>query len=294
MRKKICILYIYKAKKNNIYNLIKIQKMNINTSNKKNYENKESIINSSIESCLINVIYSYVKLNFTGIINCPIYNNNEFILTSELLKKLEESIQVNDFQIFLFNSKYKSYILIGVYPSKITQDKIYIKESIINPKNKDMITIKLKFRQIINKDNALKMEYSILDEEKNEEKSENSFKELGLKTRRAKERKIGSVIKKVYIWRKLYTGFQDEQGRSIKLTLDEAANKVGISKKSLDDYLIQLRIGKFFNFNFTEHKNDKVGILRAFVKKHKQQYEKEKKNIKNEQNNSFIGKKRKK
>ena len=80
-----------------------------------------------------------------------------------------------------------------------------------------MITIKLKFRQIINKDNALKMEYSILDEEKNEEKSENSFKELGLKTRRAKERKIGSVIKKVYIWRKLYTGFQDEQGEHLSL-----------------------------------------------------------------------------
>ena len=135
-----------------------------------------------------------------------------------------------------------------------------------------MITIKLKFRQIINKDNALKMEYSILDEEKNEEKSENNFKELGLKTRRAKERKIGSVIKKVYIWRKLYTGFQDEQGRSIKLTLDEAANKVGISKKSLDDYLIQLRNGRSLGFNFNEHQNDKIGVLRSFVKQHKNNY----------------------
>ena len=79
----------------------------------------------------------------------------------------------------------------------------------------------------------------------------------------------------------------------IKYTLEQAANKVGISKKSLDDYLIQLRIGKFFNFNFTEHKNDKVGILRAFVKKHKPQYEKEKYSIKNESTNSFINKKRK-
>jgi hypothetical protein len=61
-----------------------------------------------------------------------------------------------------------------------------------------MITIKLKFRQIINKDNALKMEYQIIDEDKkDEDKSENSYPELGLKTRRAKERKIGSVVKKV-------------------------------------------------------------------------------------------------
>jgi hypothetical protein len=50
----------------------------------------------------------------------------------------------------------------------------------------------------------------------------------------------------------------------------------------------------FFNFNFTEHKNDKVGILRSFVKKHKQQYEKEKQILRNENINTLIGKKRKK
>ena len=76
--------------------------------------------------------------------------------------------------------------------------------------------------------------------------------------------------------------------------MEQAAAKTGISKKSLDDYLIQLRIGKFLNFNFTEHKNDKVGILRAFVKKYKPLYEKVKKNFNNDANDSFIGKKRKK
>ena len=245
--------------------------MNINTTNQNiyPYTNNDNIINSSIESCVVNVIYSYVNISYTGIINCPIYNNNEFLITSELLKKLEESIQITNFQIFFYNSIYKSYILIGVYPKRIIHEKIYIKESIINPRNKDMITIKLKFRQIINKDNALKMEYTILDEGKNEEKSENSYPELGIKTRRAKERKIGSVVKKVYIWRKLYSGFQDEQGRTIKLTLEEAAKKVGISKKSLDDYLIQLRNGRNLGFNFNEHQNDKIGVLRSFVKKHK-------------------------
>ena len=245
--------------------------MSINNSNKSNYAYSlnENIINSTIESCIINVIYSYININFTGIINCPIYNNNEFILTSELLKKLEESIQVNNFQIFYYNSIYKTYILIGVYPNKIIRERIYTKDSIINPKNKDMITIKLKFRQIINKDNALKMEYNILDEGKSEEKSENNYPELGMKTRRAKERKIGSVVRKVYIWRKLYTGFQDENGKTIKLTLEEAAKKVGISKKSLDDYLIQLRNGRNLGFNFNEHQNDKVGVLRSYVKKHK-------------------------
>ena len=50
------------------------------------------------------------------------------------------------------------------------------------------------------------MGYQIIDEDKNEEeKTQNSYPELGIKTRRAKERKIGSVVKKVYIWRRLYT-----------------------------------------------------------------------------------------
>ena len=226
--------------------------------------------NSSIESCLINIKYSYSDIDYTGIINCPVYDNKEYILTHELLKKLNEYVPLNNFQIFFFNSIKKSFILIGIYPEKILQEKISINESRINFRNKDMITIKLKFRQIINKDNALRMEYQIMEEDKtDEDNNDNSYPELGAKTRRAKERKIGSVVRKVYLWRRLYTGVKDEQGRIIKLTLEEAAKKVGISKKSLDDYLIQLRNGRSLGFNFNEHQNDKIGVLRSFVKKNK-------------------------
>ena len=245
-----------------------IQKMNKSNSEKKNIFSTIRA-NSTIDSCLVNIIYSYSSIDYTGIINCPIYNNKEYLLTQELLKKLNEYIPINNFQIFYFNKSKKLYILIGIYPNKIIQEKIYMHDSLINIKNKDMIAIKLKFRQIINKDNALKMEYQIMEEDKNEEeKSENSYPELGIKARRAKERKIGSVVKKVYMWRKLYTGVDYGKG-TIKLTLEEAAKKVGISKKSLDDYLIQLRNGRNLGFNFNEHKNDKIGVLRSFVKKNK-------------------------
>lgn len=54
-----------------------------------------------------------------------------------------------------------------------------------------------------------------------------------------------------------------------KLSLDEAAHKVNISKKSLDDYLFQIRFGHKFHFNFNEHYNDKVGVLRDFVRSKK-------------------------
>mmetsp|Transcript_39222 Transcript_39222/g.44967 ORF Transcript_39222/g.44967 Transcript_39222/m.44967 type:complete len:88 (+) Transcript_39222:56-319(+) len=39
--------------------------------------------------------------------------------------------------------------------------------------------------------------------------------------------------------------------------------------KSLDDYLLQIRNARKFGFNFNEHKDEKIGILRAFNKKNK-------------------------
>lgn len=50
------------------------------------------------------------------------------------------------------------------------------------------------------------------------------------------------------------------------MSLEEAADKVGVSKKSLDDYLSQLRQGRALGFNFNLNKNQKVGDLRQFVK----------------------------
>ncbi len=54
-----------------------------------------------------------------------------------------------------------------------------------------------------------------------------------------------------------------------KMSLEEAAQKVNISKKSLDDYLFQIRFGNKYHFNFNEHYNDKVGVLRDFVRSKK-------------------------
>jgi len=83
-------------------------------------------------------------------------------------------------------------------------------------------------------------------------------------SKRTKERKIGFIIGKVKAWRQLY---QDK-----KLSLEDGADIVGISKKSLDDYLLQMRYGTYFGFNFQAHKDDKVGLLRSYVKEFKVYY----------------------
>ena len=85
---------------------------------------------------------------------------------------------------------------------------------------------------------------------------------------RIKERTIADVISAVSLWRLLYTGYE-KNGVMVKLTLEEAAEKVKISKKSLDDYLMQLRCAKKFGFDFTKHNDEKVGVIRSFVRKKK-------------------------
>ena len=84
--------------------------------------------------------------------------------------------------------------------------------------------------------------------------------------KRTKERKIGFIIEKVSLWRKLYNGMPDHTGKIIRYSLEEAANLVGVSKKSLDDYLSQLRKGRKYGFDFNQNKDEKVGTLRTFVK----------------------------
>ena len=85
---------------------------------------------------------------------------------------------------------------------------------------------------------------------------------------RIKERTIADVISAVSLWRLLYTGYE-KNGSLVKLSLEEAAEKVKISKKSLDDYLMQLRSAKKFGFDFAKHSGEKVGVIRSFVRKKK-------------------------
>lgn len=71
-------------------------------------------------------------------------------------------------------------------------------------------------------------------EEKKENLSFNNNK------KRIKERFIGEVIEKVATWRKMHEGIE-ENGKKVQIPLDVAANRVGISKKTLDDYLFQIK-----------------------------------------------------
>jgi hypothetical protein len=72
------------------------------------------------------------------------------------------------------------------------------------------------------------------------------------------------VIQIVRRWRKLC---DNKKGASI--TLAEAADLVGLPKKSLDDYYYQLRMGEKYGFDYHSHIMERIGVLRSFLKKFK-------------------------
>ncbi len=107
------------------------------------------------------------------------------------------------------------------------------------------------------------MEQSDSESDSDNHSEEEEEVEGDQKCRRLKERKIKHVIEKVLKWRELYAGIDSKD----KIPLEEGAKIVNISKKTLDDYLSQIKKGKKYGFNFNEHKNDKIGVLREFIRK---------------------------
>ena len=79
-----------------------------------------------------------------------------------------------------------------------------------------------------------------------------------------KQRTIEEIIEKVSMWRKLIIGIQRD-GELVKYKVDQAADMVGVPKKTLDDYLLKLRKGKKYGFDFQEEKQKKVGVLNKFI-----------------------------
>ena len=60
--------------------------------------------------------------------------------------------------------------------------------------------------------------------------------------KRAEERSIKEIIQAVDEWRKLYQKGKSDDTND-RVSLEDAAKIIRINKKSLDDYLLQLRKG---------------------------------------------------
>lgn len=195
------------------------------------------------------------------------------------LTKLIQSLKMMDYpvdmnMIFYYSMSSEMYIYCGKEPLQ-ANTIIPAHEIALEGEKK---TITLRIREIEHSpapkiDPTLEMETAaLIDAQPDQDQDDDSLSttnEKG-KRKRHKERKIGEVLDLVLKWRKLYAGIRDPRtGQIVKLSLEEAAKRVGVAKKSLDDYLLQIRSAKKYGFNFQDHYNERVGILRTYVKRYK-------------------------
>ena len=264
-----------------IFNKIPIENTFNNVNNIFNRKNKEEIINKAgfCDTIKLKVIltYSYQKDYFEFNFPIKIFYNKERDKFQFLFNDIIYLIYsyANDKSIFLNENYLISYSTNNLddntfyFISKFPLDE-NIKYNIDVPLD-GIIYIKL--RKKISKIKSLR--YEIFEDENEEEideaeekdKNEESFEDNKNKKKdckRSKEKRIGFIVKKVFEWK----GLRKLSKR--KMSLQEAAQNVNMSKKTLDEYYNQIKEGKKFGFDFNRYKRDKVNVLRGFVKKKKE------------------------
>ena len=269
-----------------IFNKIPIENTFNYVNNIFNRKNKEEIINKAgfCDTIKLKVIltYSYQKDYFEFNFPIKIFYNKERDKFQFLFNDIIYLIYsyANDKSIFLNENYLISYSTNNLddntfyFISKFPLDE-NIKYNIDVPLD-GIIYIKL--RKKISKIKSLR--YEIFEDENEEEiyeaeekdKNEESFegnKNKKKDCKRSKEKRIGFIVKKVFEWK----GLRKLSKR--KMSLQEAAQNVNMSKKTLDEYYNQIKEGKKFGFDFNRYKRDKVNVLRGFVKKKKEGEKKE-------------------
>ena len=286
-----------------IFNKIPIENTFNYVNNIFNRKNKEEIINKAgfCDTIKLKVIltYSYQKDYFEFNFPIKIFYNKERDKFQFLFNDIIDLIYsyANNKSIFLNENYLISYSTNNLddntfyFISKFPLDE-NIKYNIDVPLD-GIIYIKL--RKKISKIKSLR--YEIFEDENEEEideaeekdKKEESFEDNKNKKKdckRSKEKRIGFIVKKVFEWK----GLRKLSKR--KMSLQEAAQNVNMSKKTLDEYYNQIKEGKKFGFDFNRYKRDKVNVLRGFVKK-KKEGEKKEDNDDNNKKKKKVSKKNK-
>ena len=91
---------------------------------------------------------------------------------------------------------------------------------------------------------------------------------------RRKERALRDIIPKVIEWCELYAGVTEECEDGTQhlheYSSKEAALKVGMAKRSLDDYIMKIRQARRLGYDFEANADEGFGQLRNFIKRKRQ------------------------
>lgn len=89
---------------------------------------------------------------------------------------------------------------------------------------------------------------------------------LYTKRHRAKRRRIRDIVEIVYMWRALTRGVESRVGGEVKFSNKDAAELLGVSYKTMSDYRYSLRNGRDLDFDFNISQEDRMIVLRNFIK----------------------------
>mmetsp|Transcript_40603 Transcript_40603/g.46627 ORF Transcript_40603/g.46627 Transcript_40603/m.46627 type:complete len:352 (+) Transcript_40603:2051-3106(+) len=192
------------------------------------------------------VVFSNEDKELVQNVNATLNSNNEILVSSVMGDLKVKGYAIDGLLIAYFCEEREIYVHIGRDPLP--------EEATIPITEKKRIS--LRFRQDSESHNSADRIFSM----------GNSKQTVSV---RSKERKISEILEKVAQWRRLYGGVRSKEGEVVQYSLEDAAKHVGISKKSLDDYLLQIKLGKKYGFDFNANKDRGVGTLRSFVKKHR-------------------------
>ncbi|CAD8178679.1 unnamed protein product [Paramecium octaurelia] len=92
--------------------------------------------------------------------------------------------------------------------------------------------------------------------------------------KRVKERLVGDALQKVNQWKSiLLNGIPQSDGTLMRLTLNKAAEIIGIPKKSLEDYNQLFKKVKLLT-DVNQFANEKMGVLRNYLRKNSKRLKK--------------------
>ena len=157
-------------------------------------------------------------------------------------------------KLFIYVDYYDNYVLID-------NEKIFVYSSMLTEKNK----IKLKLENSIDNssitDTASILKNYYFPNEKTEKKIPNSISR--------RDRKIKEIIQIVLQYRFLLNGYFDYDEKYIKYNTDDISEKINIPKKTLQDYLKQIKDARKTHFDFNKYKNKKISFLRKHNRNNK-------------------------
>lgn len=93
---------------------------------------------------------------------------------------------------------------------------------------------------------------------------------------RGNERMISSVVHTLTKWKKLHDhGASDPAAaatgeHTTRLTWGQAATFINVPKKTLDDYMREVRMGHRNGFDFDQNSSKRFGVLRAFNRRRRE------------------------